>query len=109
VSNPTYNAIVSAVENYLKNNGHVSQGNPVSSKDLVAALKKMMSTNELNVDVTPSTILVYISKAANTDDGSGIISGGASGGYWYDDNVVQPAAKPIEETKIESASGNRSF
>ncbi len=105
MSNPTYTSIISAAENYLKDKGHTTPSNAISSKDLVSAIEQMVTAGDLDIDVGRGTILVYISKAANTDDASAIVSGGPRGGYWYDASVIQAAPKPVEETKIESNQG----
>lgn len=103
--NPTYQRLRAFAENYLQQEGYVSADRSASSKILVSAITKAMNNGSLDVELTPGTILSYISYSANRDNDSRIVSGGPHSGYWYEAEIAQPTDKPIEEASVQDAQG----
>jgi hypothetical protein len=97
-----------AAEDYLKSKGKVGPSAAARSKEVVEFLRHKISSGELHVDLSPGTILSYLSHAANRDTDSAIVSGGSWGGYWVDLTADGPQiSKPIETAKIKSGLGKQ--
>ena len=102
----TYKVVASAAEQFFQTSRALGPSSSKNNKDIVTALRKMISDGKLDVDVTDGTILSYLSQAANNDSESGIVSGEPHAGYWYDSSAkAPPETKPVDEEKIKQAKG----
>jgi hypothetical protein len=101
-----YDTIIKAVEQFLKDAGSVGPDKSKSTREVVSALRSKIEAGELDVKVSDTTMINYISEAANKDDDSAIVTGGPRGGYWYDLTAkVPPAPKPVDEHEIVQEQG----
>ncbi len=106
--NSAYRIIVQAAEDYLRSKNKVGQGAAARSKEVVEYIRHKISAGELEVDLTPGTILSYISQAANKDPESAIVSGGSWGGYWIDLTIQkEKSSKPTETARLKSKQGGQ--
>lgn len=106
MASPAYYAIIQAAEEYLQKSNSTSPSSSRSHRDIVSAVRKSLKEKTLDIDVTDGTLLSYLSTAANSDPGSGIVSGGPHRGYWYSPAEKQPAdVKPTEQEKIRPQKG----
>lgn len=104
----TYKAIIDAAENYLKETGSVDGGSSKSNKQVVGVIREKITNGALNIEATDGTIISYLSRAANNDSDSAIVSGGSRGGYWYDESSkLQPEKKPIDTEEIPGDKGKK--
>lgn len=99
-----YQALIGAVENYLKDAGIKAQEVSKSNKQIVDEIRKQIDAGRLNVDLADGTILNYLSFAANNDPDSAIVSAGPRKGYWYEE-PAQPSERPIDEEQVAAGSG----
>jgi Uncharacterized protein conserved in bacteria len=99
-------SVVSKAAEVLKKGG-VTADKPMSSKDLVAAVRAAINAGELDTTISDSTILQYISAAVNNDPDCVIASGGSWGGYWLKAVSAEVASvEPVPEVVHTSASGS---
>lgn len=104
----SYRKIIDAAERYLQDKNHTSQDNSVRAKVLVDAIYKLIEEGMLDVNLSERSVFAYISRAANSDESSGIISGGQWGGYWYEPQFESISAeKPTDEAQIEDSKGKQ--
>lgn len=111
-ANSSYSNLIRNAEEFLRKRGSVSSESSVRSKDIVDHLSKLMSDGELKPPLARNTIFNYLSQAANTDQESSIVSGGAWGGYWLDTSptVAPPSPDPSSvATEVQADKGTISF
>ena len=102
----TYGVIIEGARDFLKETQSIKSESSRSSREVVRHIRKLIKNGLIQVDATDGTILNYLSKAANSDPLSGIVTGGPHGGYWYDaSNEIIPEAKPLDEQEIRSEVG----
>ena len=106
MASQTYVDFISAVRDYLTTAGSTDSKKGKSNKQVVQALQAKIANGELAISLGEGSMLSYLSKAANQDLTSGIISGGVGVGYYLD---VVPAdqsdVKPVDEKKVCSGKG----
>lgn len=89
----SYKQIVEETEKFLEDCG----GGPKSTPEITSHLERLMEGGSIDRHAKNS-IYVYLSKAANHDEASRIISGGPHGGY----SLELPGASTIDDAAAES-------
>jgi hypothetical protein len=106
MASATYNSIIAAAQEFLQSAGALGPDKSKSNKEIVSAIKSQIEGKTLSLDVADGTILAYLSKAANNDAGSAIVSGGPRGGYWLDPSAKAPLEdKETDEQEIRKPEG----
>ncbi len=95
----SYSELVKAAEDFLHEKGGKSQ----SGRSVAEHLEKLMNEGKLP-EYPRNTILAYLSKAANRDENSRIVSGGPYGGYSLENEAVPPEAAPVTDITIPSTN-----
>ena len=106
MASKTYYLIYNAAVDFLRKSNSLGPDSSKSNKEIVSALKRMVSEGALSVEVTDGTFLNYLSWAANGDPDSVVVSGGPRAGYWLGEPVIQiPSSKPSTEDEISVGKG----
>lgn len=103
----TYKFVVDAAQAYLKETNSVNSSNSKNYKQIVEAILKKIASKPEAIETTVGTIVSYLSKAANNDPASGIVSGGSRAGYWYTE-IVPVSAKKESDTQTVSTEKGKS-
>lgn len=87
-----YAKISDAIHEFLEKRKALSSKKAVSGKEIKEHLDQRIEEGSLDVTLSDSTIVSYISTVANYDDDSRVQSGGPYGGYWLERLDEAPVA-----------------
>jgi hypothetical protein len=106
MSSTTYDAVIRAAEDFLKQTESTAPSSSKSNKQIINAIRERIGSGSLSMDVTDGTMLSYLSQAANNDSEGNIVSGGPRGGYWYDPKSrASFEEKTLDKTEISPEKG----
>lgn len=106
MASQTYVDFINAVKEYLAITGSTDPKSGKSNKQVVQALQAKIFDGSLAISLGEGSMLSYLSRAANQDLTSGIISGGVGIGYYLDSATSEAAeVKPVDEQKVSTGKG----
>lgn len=98
-----YADFIDAVRGYLQRTDSTEPKDGKSNKEILQDVLRSIESGELNISLGEGTMVSYLSRAANQDETSGIVSG--SNGYYLETPTMLPEVKVADEQKVTSGKG----
>ncbi len=108
MASQTYIEFIEAVRSYLVETNSDSPKSGKSNKQVVQAVKDKIKSGDLAISLSDGSMLSYLSKAANQEVSSGIVSGGVGVGYYLaGEGNDAPDQSEVDVKEVKVAKGKK--